>query len=235
MRPFSCGKAERRAFFCAPLTQPVVPRLRRETVLKEGWEKRVGVFFGVFPGSSGGVPGGRFPLFFPFCREQHRAAPFCTFSGPFSGECCARSDVFHECSCGQTGKGRRPCVRAGRCMRKKAARRGKSTAGGRSRYGCIFSFETTARRMPGMPRNRGKRGGRCWMRFSRRAEGLVRARRAAFFLWEGGAACFFLCPAHAAGRSPSAPGNGVKGRMGKESGGVFRECLGEFGEIFPYV
>ena len=70
------------------------------------------------------------------------------------------------------------------------------------------------------------------MRFSRRAEGLVRARRAAFFLWEGGAACFFCAPAHAADRSPSAPGNGVKGRMEKREWGrcpgVFRGIRGEF-------
>ena len=73
------------------------------------------------------------------------------------------------------------------------------------------------------------------MRFSRRDEGLVRARRAAFFLWEGGAACFFCAPLTQPVVPRPAPGNGVKGRMGKESGGVFRECLGEFGEIFPYV
>ena len=83
-----------------------------------------------------------------------------------------------------------------------------------------------------MARNRGKRGGRCWMRFSRRAEGLVRARRAAFFLWEGGAACFFVLPL----TQPVVPRlrreTVLKEGWRKESGGVARECLGEFGESF---
>ena len=57
-----------------------------------------------------GVFGEIFPYVCPCCREQHREAPFCAFSGPFSGECCARSDVFHECLCCLTGKGRRSCV-----------------------------------------------------------------------------------------------------------------------------
>ena len=129
-------------FFCAPLTQPVVPRSAPGNGVKGRMEKESGgVFRGVF-GKFRGRFRGKIPTFFPVVPGAW-AAPFCTFSGPFSGECRARSDVFHEGSGCLTGKGRRPCVREGRYRWKKRAT-GKN-AQPEAADGMVVSFPLTRR------------------------------------------------------------------------------------------
>ena len=85
MRPFSCGKVERRAFFVLPLTQPVVPRPAPGNGVKGRMEKRE---WGRCPGVFRGIRGefsGEDSHFFPRFAGSIGRPRSVLFPGRFPG------------------------------------------------------------------------------------------------------------------------------------------------------